>query len=1623
MRPLYVLLLVSTLLSAAIEAQNYKWNYFNKLNYPRRNYPAQNHCAVFDDCKVLVAGGYVGGSSSTFGQPTKKCEIINVCCSNVTLTGDMVIPRAEHILLTTPDSNVIAISGITQVTNENNFTGTHTTTVELYTRATGTWSTIGNINTARRQGQGVFISSHEVFIIGGRIEDLSTLGSAEIFDLNTGTSTNVANAPMPINMHVVGIASNGDVIIAAGRNGGTDATRTPNIYRYNRSTNTYTQVGTLPSAVRSLALRKVFDGRLLMSGGLINESSPQISSYIEIENSGSYSQLGSSLQPRWGHGIGQINNDSCIVFGGGGTTLLNTRAECDWINVSTNQVSAGPSLPKGLASFNYASVPLSKNSSGQVLASAVLVIGGVSGASEMQKETPRDTIFILRRCSVPDSIKSQTVTSECATVRLYIDSLYRCLTPTLIRWSFGDSTYTQTSPWSTTHTYPRKGTYVVKATLVYANCADSVVLQQNVTITTGANIVSSPRTIVKCAKDSVVQLHASGGVRYLWSPGSGLSDSTSANPIARPTKDTKYIVYGWSADSCRGVDSVFVRVSSGRANAGPDKSMCGQGDSVVLVALADTKIRSVKWTPKTGLDCDTCLVTNAKPTVTTNYVVTLVDTNGCVLYDTVKVSIRAGSAARIAGGPIMNICSSSDSALLSLTTKGGVRSVRWTPNVGLSCDSCFSTKALPKTAVTYKVLITDSSGCITVDSIQVTVNKTSNQIQSGAPQYICFKGDSAVLSVSGKVKGILWSPSTEVSCSTCTSTRVKPPTTRFFRYNAVDSAGCYFSDSIKVTVLPKSTVDIAPDTSVCGSTAILLNVYGQYQNINWTPTGGLSCTNCPTVLVNPTPGKTITYYVTSHNGNSADCDNRDSITVRFARGIDGQLKDQVICPGDSLSVTLRPFGGHILWNSSPDISCDTCRSITIKPTKNGKYIVTGDSLGCISRDTFLVTLAPTTLSVPKTLSACAGQRVMMGATTNSTIVTWTPPDDLSCTDCPNPQITASVSRTYYVTAGRGSCQVRDSVVLTVKPAPSFSAFPLDTTICGHDPVIVHLTVQPSGTTVSWDPNSDLQCYNCADNVIRPTTDDAQYTVHLRSPSGCDTSLVVRIHRVSLPKPNIVASRRKVCQGDTLSLQLSPVSGATYSWSSNKGSAAHIGCDSCSTTVVQPQDSTRYYVRIRLNGCETLDSIDIAVEARAQVQLSADTTVCAGTLVQMHVTGGDVVEWGTHPDISCTSCRDQVVTPQHSTTYTLRVGMGVSPDCWRDTSITITTIPCNVKVDIQSTGVAPFLACDSARSLVSILNDGDLTLRIDSVIVAPSSSASVSKADLQALQAQLPTTLAAHGGTIAFTLNLIPLQSGAASADILVYCSDSVRIVHLAFTSYNRIVDLSLPPTYSLRSDTTIHLPVTARSVAWSELRLRDSIVVTVHIDSSALLYQDVAKGAALNADWRVSFDTLASSSANQVFTLRGSSVLSSDGEWFVPEYKTLLPVHSPVNAQLSARFPSLRIPCADQNNSGSVMTFSACAFSLRHVTTTAASFGLINVHPNPVRSGSVHLRYGIAVEAAANLVVYNTSGQLVAVVSSGLHSPGEYDVDLSTRGLSNGEYLIRLEVFGQVYSTPLVIAN
>ncbi len=97
-------------------------------------------------------------------------------------------------------------------------------------------------------------------------------------------------------------------------------------------------------------------------------------------------------------------------------------------------------------------------------------------------------------------------------------------------------------------------------------------------------------------EDGQVQLTASGGNAYLWSPTDSLSDSTIANPIASPRITTQYFVTVTDVNKCSNVDSVVVR-NDNMLPIDPiamKDSIC-EGESLSLSAIGKKKISCFEY--------------------------------------------------------------------------------------------------------------------------------------------------------------------------------------------------------------------------------------------------------------------------------------------------------------------------------------------------------------------------------------------------------------------------------------------------------------------------------------------------------------------------------------------------------------------------------------------------------------------------------------------------------------------------------------------------------------------------------------------------------------------------------------------------------------------------------------------------------------------------------------------------------------------------------------------------------------------------------------------------------------------------------------------------------------------
>jgi hypothetical protein len=245
------------------------------------------------DGKVLVAGGgYPDGLAST--------EIYDPGPKTWTLSGPMLTPRKDQMLVRLQDGKVLASGGRTLLN------GTHLASAEIFNPATGTWSATGSMGTARIDHAAVLLADGRVLVVGGG-DSSASRKSAEVFNPATGLWTAIAS-PLAEERTLPSLLllPNGDVLVLGGQLA---------IERFNTAAQTF-------STPASFRLRHQYapavllpSGKAMIAGGQGNGDATQAMEIFDpTDNS---VQFGPNLlQTRQEHVVVVGANGKAYFFGG-----------------------------------------------------------------------------------------------------------------------------------------------------------------------------------------------------------------------------------------------------------------------------------------------------------------------------------------------------------------------------------------------------------------------------------------------------------------------------------------------------------------------------------------------------------------------------------------------------------------------------------------------------------------------------------------------------------------------------------------------------------------------------------------------------------------------------------------------------------------------------------------------------------------------------------------------------------------------------------------------------------------------------------------------------------------------------------------------------------------------------------------------------------------------------------------------------------------------------------------------------------------------------------------------------------------------------------------------------------
>jgi len=484
-------------------------------------------------------------------------------------------------------------------------------------------------------------------------------------------------------------------------------------------------------------------------------------------------------------------------------------------------------------------------------------------------------------------------------------------------------------------------TYTVTGITGTCSSTSSIIVTVNViptvTATGGATICSGHST----------PLTASGATTYQWTPATGLSSSTIANPAASPTTTTTYTVTG-TTNACLNTGTVTVTVNpTPVANAGMDVSICPGGHTTLSASGGTT----YSWTPTASLSNANIANPVATPSVITTYTVTAT-TGSCSSTDSVIVSFTTVVAN--AGSPV-TICPGNTT---TLNASGGT-TYSWSPVSGLSNPNISNPVATPNTTTTYTVTATTGS-CSSTASVVVTVAASLTVSISPTSASICTGGSSS-LTASG-ASTYSWLPTTGLSNASIANPVATPSSTTTYTVTGT-SGSCTSTSSIIVTVNPlpaTPTITAGGATSFCSGGSVTLTSSSTTGN-SWTP--GSATTQ------QITANASGSYTVTVTNGSGCSATSAATTVTVYPLPTANAGTNVSITSGTSTTLAGSASGGTSPYTYSWTPSASLVNAAIQNPTTVNLSTTTiftltvNDNHSCQSTSQVTVTVGPSTATV------------------------------------------------------------------------------------------------------------------------------------------------------------------------------------------------------------------------------------------------------------------------------------------------------------------------------------------------------------------------------------------------------------------------------------------------------------------------------------------------------------------------------------------------------------------------------------------------------------------------------------------------------------------------------------
>ena len=352
-------------------------------------------------------------------------------------------------------------------------------------------------------------------------------------------------------------------------------------------------------------------------------------------------------------------------------------------------------------------------------------------------------------------------------------------------------------------------------------------------------------------------------------------------------------------------------------------------------------------------------------------------------------------------GNDLQICLGADTVLNAVGSGGtSPYNYSWSPASGLSATNISNPTASPTVTTTYTVTSTDFLGCISTDSVTVTV-LTQFSANAGSDTSICIGDSVNLLAIGGNT--YTWSPIGSLSDPNISNPVASPTVTTTYTVTVSSSGGCTATDSVIVQILPNLIVNIGNDTTICGDSTQTLDAGNNGATYLWS-TGDTT----QTIIVDSSGSYSVFVNIGSCSGN-------DTINIIFDSAPTISIgSDIVLCPDSSVVLDAGNIGANYLWSTG-----ETSQSITA--STQGTYWVMVTMGNCIGYDTISITKVQN-INLGSDISLCHTTSVILDACSSSQLY-WST-GETSCA------ILVEQPGEYWVISNYNNCNLSDTINIT-----------------------------------------------------------------------------------------------------------------------------------------------------------------------------------------------------------------------------------------------------------------------------------------------------------------------------------------------------------------------------------------------------------------------------------------------------------------------------------------------------------------------------------------------------------------------------------------------------------------